>query len=146
MTNSVTLSVVQVTQFLHHLHVIPLSHGLTRSWIAQNAPGWTTGPLLRALADAGAIEPCGVERRHHSGWVPIDDLIEVTVPGTPALRSTGATPVAGFELVRGRRYCRTCGVPFAAVHHLSGTVACAEHASLDSASDVRYDWRTGVPL
>lgn len=74
---ALTLTRDQITEFTHHLHIIPVSKGLTREWLAQNAPDWTTNGLLDALKAAGAVEPSD---SHHSGWAASVDSVTVERP------------------------------------------------------------------
>lgn len=76
-----TLTREQVRQFLHHLHIIPVSKGLTEKWMLQNAPGWTTARLVVALQEEGAIERVDPndDGGHFSGWQLVEDLTEVSV-------------------------------------------------------------------
>lgn len=62
----------QINEFVHHLHIIPVSRGYTEEWLRKNAPGWHTNRLLDALKRQHAIERGGT---NHSGWVATVDSV-----------------------------------------------------------------------
>ena len=60
-----TLSADEVRQFLHHLHIIPLSKGLTHAWMDAHAPSWPTDQLL-AEGERAIVR----STKHFSGYAP----------------------------------------------------------------------------
>jgi hypothetical protein len=73
-----TLTRSQIGRFLHHLHIIPVSKGLTDEWMQKNAPNWTTSTLIDALKKAKAIKR---STKHFSGWEPCVDSVTVVRQG-----------------------------------------------------------------
>lgn len=73
-----TLTRKQINEFVHHLHIIPISRGYMGTWLKENAPGWDSNSLLDALKRQRAIEEGGT---NHSGWVATVDKVTIEVPG-----------------------------------------------------------------
>ena len=71
---SVELSKDEISEFLQHLHIIPVSKGLTRDWLEKHAAGMSTRQLLEALIKARAIE---ASPSHHSGWKAAVDQVTI---------------------------------------------------------------------
>lgn len=43
----------ELDQFLHHCFYIPINHGITQKYVAENYPGWTAQQLEQVLKAAG---------------------------------------------------------------------------------------------
>lgn len=93
MSDHLTLTRDEIQGFLHHLHIIPVSKGLTGRWMHEHASGWGTGDLVRALRAAGAV----VRSDHFSGFAL-----------APGVSSAVVREGMGRERLPDDRLCAAC--------------------------------------
>lgn len=56
------LSREQINGVLHHAHIIPVSKGYTREYVALHHPGWSFNELIGIFTAAGIIVEDGMPR------------------------------------------------------------------------------------